>query len=81
MGPGSQGCALTQSDACLDFSVRSAGKRSSLEKSLPEEKPGAELGWGGQGWAPADPVVRDFCGDAGLATTQLPRNSSDVTAE
>lgn len=35
-------------------------------------------GWGG---APTDPVVRNFCGDAGLATTQLPRNSSDVTAE
>lgn len=67
MGPGSQGCALTQSDACLDFSVRSAGKRSSLEKSLPEEKPGAELGWGGQGWAPADPVVRDLLGMGGGA--------------
>lgn len=62
LGPGSRGCALTKSDACLDFSVRLARKRSSLEKSLPEEKPGAELGWGGQGWVPADPVVRDLLG-------------------
>ena len=51
-----------KSDACLDFSVRLTRKRSSLEKSLPEEKPGAELGWGGQGWVPADPVVRDLLG-------------------
>lgn len=72
LGPVSWGCALTKSGVCLDFGVRLAGKRGSLEKSLTEEKPGAELGWGGEGWAPADPVVRDFCGDAGLALRSSP---------
>lgn len=50
-----------------------ARKRSSLEKSLTEEKPGAELGWGGEGWAPADPVVRDLlgAGEGGRLQTQL----------
>lgn len=62
LGLVSWGCALTKSGVCLDFGVRLAGKRSSLEKSLTEEKPGAELGWGGEGWAPADPVVRDLLG-------------------
>lgn len=70
LGSGSWGCTLTKSGVCLDFGVRLAGKRSSLEKSLPEETPGAELGRGGG--VPAHPVVRNFCGDAGLALRSSP---------
>lgn len=49
----------------MDFGVRLAVKRSSLEKSLAEEKPGAELGWAGRGGA-CTPGGWNFCGDLGL---------------
>lgn len=49
-------------------------REAAWRKGLPEEKPGAELGWGGQGWAPADPVVRDLLGMGGGVRPQTQRS-------